>query len=394
MFARSIHQELQVLSRSFRVISVLGPRQAGKTTLCKLAFPQYRYVSLEDPDVRQYAIEDPRGFLSEYRKYVIFDEVQRVPQLLSYIQTIVDEDQISAQFILTGSHQLELGQALSQSLAGRSAILTLLPLSLQELSGSNNEYGLDDIIINGFMPGKHQQSIEAQRYYRSYFQTYIERDVRQLINLKDFVKFEKFVRLCAGRVGQLLNQSNLANEVGVSAVTIAEWISVLEASYIVYRLPPYYENFGKRLIKSPKLYFIDTGLAAWLLGIENVKQLSRDPLRGALFENLIIIEALKSHLNLGKDPRIFFFRDSHGNEVDLIIQFARQLKPYEIKSSQTWHDSFLKGLFYFNQLVGERGEKGCIIYAGNSSRNNDSYTLLPYTDLKSFSLTNNENTAD
>ena len=386
MYPRKILNEIKLLAESFRVISVLGPRQAGKTTLCKLAFPNYRYVSLEDPDIRLYATEDPRGFLAEHRKYVILDEVQRVPQLLSYIQTIVDEDQLNAQFVLTGSHQLELSQALSQSLAGRSAILTLLPLSLDELPDSYMNKGLDSHIIDGFMPGRHASNIDTQRFYRSYFQTYIERDVRLLINLKNYMKFEKFVRLCAGRVGQLFNQANLANEVGVSSATINDWVSVLEASFIIYRLPPYFENFGKRLIKSPKLYFLDTGLAAWLLGIENETQLSRDPLRGALFENLVVIESLKSHFNHGKDPRIFFFRDSHGNEVDLVIQQGRQLKPYEIKSSQTWHNSFLKGIDYFSKLVGDRCLKGCVIYAGKESRDNDGYALLPYSEVATFGI--------
>jgi predicted AAA+ superfamily ATPase len=353
--------------------------------LCKMAFADYQYVSLEDPDTRQYATDDPRAFLSEYSEHVIFDEIQRVPHLLSYIQTIVDRDQIPAQFILTGSHQLELGQALSQSLAGRTAILTLLPLSLNELPKSLTTRGVEALILNGFMPGKHNQSIDTQRFYRAYFQTYVERDVRQLINIKDTNKFEKFIRLCAGRIGQILNQSNLANEVGVSSTTINDWISVLEASYIVYRLPPYFENFGKRLIKSPKLYFIDTGLAAWLLGIETTQQLSRDPLRGALFENLIIVECLKHHLNLGKDARIFYFRDSHGNEVDLLIQKGRELAPYEIKSAQTFHHSFTKGILYFNNLVGKRGLKGTVVYAGAETRNTDAYSLLPYLEaIESF----------
>jgi predicted AAA+ superfamily ATPase len=385
MYPRNIQSEIKILAQSFRVISVLGPRQAGKTTLCKMAFADYQYVSLEDPDTRQYATDDPRAFLNEYSKHVIFDEIQRVPHLLSYIQTIVDKDQIPAQFILTGSHQLELSQALSQSLAGRTAILTLLPLTLNELPKSLITEGSDALILNGFMPGKHNQSIDTQRFYRAYFQTYVERDVRQLINLKDTNKFEKFIRLCAGRIGQILNQSNLANEVGVSSTTINDWISVLEASYILYRLPPYFENFGKRLIKSPKLYFIDTGLAAWLLGIETTQQLSRDPLRGALFENLIIVECLKHHLNLGKDARIFYFRDSYGNEVDLLIQKGRELVPYEIKSAQTFHHSFTKGILYFNNLVGKRGLKGTVVYAGAETRNTDAYSLLPYLEaIESF----------
>ncbi len=383
MYKRSILKELKALAKQFRVITVLGPRQAGKTTLCRMAFPHYQYVSLEDPDTRAYASEDPRGFLNEFRQYVIFDEVQRVPQLLSYIQTIVDEDKLKAQFVLTGSHQLELGAAISQSLAGRTVRLTLLPLSMHELNQEPtiDKDDLNGYLINGFMPGKHADQIDTTRYYRSYFQTYVERDVRLIINLKDTAKFEKFVRLCAGRVGQLFNQASLANEVGVSANTISEWISVLEASFIIYRLQPYYENIGKRLIKSPKLYFIDTGLAACLMGIETSTQMQRDPLRGHIFENLIIIEALKSKLNQGKDPRLFFYRDSHGNEVDLVVQDGNQFIPIEIKSSQTWHSSFLKGINYFKKLLADRVEKGVVIYGGNTNRTTDDYRLQSYQSL-------------
>lgn len=383
MYKRAILKEIKTLAKEFRVITVLGPRQAGKTTLCRMAFPDYRYVSLEDPDTRLFASEDPLGFLNEYHKHVIFDEVQRVPQLLSYLQTIVDEDKLKAQFILTGSHQLELGAAISQSLAGRTALLTLLPLSMQELrqEPSTDQNDLDDCLLNGFMPGKHADQIGTARYYRSYFQTYVERDVRLIINLKDTAKFEKFVRLCAGRVGQLLNQASLANDVGVSANTIGGWISVLEASFIIYRLQPYYENIGKRLVKSPKLYFVDTGLAAWLMGIETTTQMQRDPLRGNLFENLVVMEVLKSKLNQGKEPRLFFYRDSHGNEVDLVIQNGNNLLPIEIKSSQTWHNSFLKGISYFEKLLGERVEKGVVVYGGGTDRTTEKYRLCSYKNM-------------
>ncbi len=384
MYKRTILKEIRALAKEFRVITVVGPRQAGKTTLCKMAFPRYQYVSLEDPDVRLYATEDPRGFLNDYRKNVILDEVQRVPQLLSYIQTIVDEDNLKAQFILTGSHQLELGAAIAQSLAGRTARLTLLPLSMNELEQeptARNE-DLNGLLLNGFMPGKHADKIGTARFYRSYFQTYIERDVSLLINLKDSTKFEKFVRLCAGRIGQLLNQASLANDVGVSANTISDWISVLEASFIIYRLQPYYENIGKRLIKSPKLYFVDTGLAAWLLGIETSKQMQRDPLRGHLFENFVVMELLKFKHNQGKDPRLFFYRDSHGNEVDLVIQEGTDLIPIEIKSSQTWHNSFLKGINYFKALLGDRVTNAMIVYGGDNNRTTKNYRLYSYKWLK------------
>ena len=250
----------------------------------------------------------------------------------------------------------------------------------QEPNISND--GLDGLLLNGFMPGKHADQIDTARFYRSYFQTYIERDVRLLINLKDSSKFEKFVRLCAGRVGQLLNQASLANDVGVTANTISDWIAVLEASFIVYRLQPYYENIGKRLIKSPKIYFVDTGLAAWLMGIETSTQMQRDPLRGNLFENLIVMETLKSKLNRGKDPRLFFYRDSHGNEVDLIVQNGNELVPIEIKSSQTWHSSFLKGIDYFKKLLGDRVLNGTVIYGGDDNRTTENYRLRSYRKLK------------
>jgi uncharacterized protein len=381
MYSRTILDEFKQAAKEFRVITVLGPRQAGKTTLCRLAFPDYTYVSLETPDTRQFAAEDPRAFLNQYRRHVILDEVQRVPQLLSYIQGFVDEDQIKAQFILTGSHQLELGQAISQSLAGRTAILTLLPLTLGELNLSIESSSTDTILLNGFMPGKHQDDIDRTRFYRSYFQTYIERDVRQLIQLKDSSRFEKFIQLCAGRVGQLLNQAALANEIGVTNNTINEWLSVLEASFVIVRLQPYFENIGKRLIKSPKLYFIDTGLAAWLLGIENETQMQRDPLRGNLFENMVVMEAYKHKLNTGADPRLYFYRDSQGNEVDLVSVQGHQLQPIEIKSAQTWNTDFLKGLKYFQKLFPQRAINPTVIYGGTDRRDTDSYRLRNYFDM-------------
>jgi len=246
---------------------------------------------------------------------------------------------------------------------------------------SVNDKELNACLLNRFMPGKHADQINTSRFYHSYFQTYVERDVRLIINLKDSAKFEKFVRLCAGRTGQLLNQTSLANDVGVSSNTIGDWLSILEASFIIYKLQPYYENIGKRLIKSPKLYFIDIGLAAWLMGIETTTQMQRDPLRGNLFENLIIIEALKSKLNQGKDPRLFFYRDSHGNEVNLVIQHGNNLHPVEIKSSQTWHNSFLKSIRYFSQILGDRAEKETVIFGGDINKTNENYSLCSYKKL-------------
>jgi uncharacterized protein len=380
MFARHILHELNALKRQFRVLTLIGPRQSGKTTLARLAFPDYEYLSLEDPDTRLYASTDPRGFLSDHPVQVILDEVQRVPDLLSYIQTRVDQQNIKAQYILTGSHQLQLSAAITQSLAGRTALLTLLPLSLAELHENQALPNLDAILLNGFMPGKHADQIDAVRFYRAYFQTYVERDVRQLIHLKDASKFEKLMRLCAGRIGQLINQVSLANEVGVSSTTINEWLSVLEASFIVFRLQPWHANIGKRLVKTPKLYFIDTGLAAWLLGIETTTQMHRDPLRGNLFENMVILDVLKAHYNQGRDPQMFFYRDSHGNEVDLVEQQSDGLIATEIKSAQTWQQSFSKGLDRFAAAVSSVRESR-VIYCGDEMRNAASCRLLPYTHL-------------
>jgi uncharacterized protein len=381
MFPRKIVNEINVLKTQFRVLTLLGPRQSGKTTLARLAFPDYEYLSLEDPDIRQYASTDPRGFLNDHPKHVILDEVQRTPELLSYLQTRVDQTKSKAQFVLTGSHQLSLNAAITQSLAGRTALLKLLPLSLAELYGKQTLPDLDTVLVNGFMPGKHADEIDAVRFYRAYFQTYVERDVRQLINLKDASKFEKLVRLCAGRIGQLINQVGLANEVGVSSTTINDWLSVLEASFVLFRLPPYHQNIGKRLVKTPKLYFVDTGLAAWLLGIETTAQMRRDPLRGNLFENMVVLDSLKNYYNQGRDPALYFYRDSHGNEVDLIEMQANGMIATEIKSAQTWDASFSKGLDYCSKVMGKQLQEGRILYGGDAARNHGNYRLIPYQQL-------------
>lgn len=364
MIKRQILQELKTISQQYRVITMTGPRQAGKTTLTRLAFPTYTYVSLEDPDIRALASSDPRAFLKLYPSPVIFDEIQRTPKLLSYIQTIVDVNPAPAQYILTGSHQLELNQAITQSLAGRTALLTLYPLSIAELSDAEILKSADEYLYQGFLPAVHSQQLDPIRYYRNYFQTYVERDIRQMIQLKDFALFETFMRLCAGRMGQLLNAHSLANEVGVSSHTINHWLSILEASFVIYRLQPFHENLGKRLVKTPKLYFTDVGLASYLLGIETIEQLQRDPLRGQLFENLVVIELLKFRSNQGLDPHIFFYRDSNQNEVDILFQVARHYVPIEIKSASTFHPSFTKSIEYLSKIDSQKFVKGAVIYAG------------------------------
>ena len=367
MFSREILSEFKMLSEQYRVITITGPRQAGKTTLSKLAFPDRKYISLEDPDIRNIAENDPRAFFRMNPDRLIIDEIQRVPKLLSYIQTIVDEKQMMGQFILTGSHQLELNEAISQSLAGRTALLNLYPMSIEELSNNNVFMTRDEYLISGFMPAVHKGKMEPSRYYRNYFQTYVERDVRRMINLKDISLFETFIRLCAGRIGQLLNVNSLASDVGVNSNTIKHWLSILEASYIILRLKPYYENLGKRLVKSPKLYFTDVGLASYLLGLETKEQVSRDPLRGQLFENMVVMELIKARANRGKDPEMYFYRDSNGNEVDVIFKQGRQLLPIEIKSAETFDKSFFKGLKYFKKIAGEKSREGDLIYSGEIS---------------------------
>jgi hypothetical protein len=346
------------------VVTVTGPRQSGKTTLVKNTFPDLPYVNLEAPDVRDFAIRDPRAFLSQYPKGAILDEVQRAPDLFSYIQTLVDEHDRKGEFILTGSHQLLLHQGLAQSLAGRVAILLLLPMSLSELKDAGFNESLDEWMFKGGYPRIYKDQLNPTVAYRNYHQTYLERDVRDLIHIKDLSQFQKFIRLCAGRVGQILNVSSLANDVGLSSHTIKHWLSVLEASYLIVLLHPYFENFGKRVIKSPKLYFTDIGFVCYLLGIENTQQLSRDPLRGNLFENLMMLELYKARANLGLDPKLYYYRDQRGLEIDFIWENGRKLVPIEVKAAETYISDFGKGIQSFQEIAGERSDQGYIIYAG------------------------------
>ena len=348
MIKRNITKELHLLLQEYPIVTVLGPRQAGKTTLVQHELPDYAYVSLEDPDERMLAAEDPRAFLRRYPDNTIFDEVQRVPTLLSYLQVIVDNEQKNGRFVLTGSHQLELRAAVAQSLAGRTGLLHLMPLSIEELRQAGLTFdGFEDYVVHGFLPRVHSQNQRPFRAYANYYQTYIERDVRQLIELKDVSLFEKFIKLLAGRVGQLMDYQALSNAVGVSAKTIKQWLSVLEASYVVVKLPPYFENFGKRVVKSPKYFFTDVGLLAYLLGLETPSQVLRDPLLGSIFENLVVIEVLKQRYNSGYDANLYFFRDSNGSEIDLLCKTSNGLVGIEIKAASTWHGKFAKQLVRF-----------------------------------------------
>ncbi len=378
---RQIEGVLRNQSQQYPVITLTGPRQSGKTTLAKMVFPDKEYISLEDLDIREFAKQDPRGFLNKLPDGGIIDEVQRVPDLLSYIQTIVDNKQIMGQFILTGSAQFELLESITQSLAGRTAMLKLLPFSFNELQKISSLSKTDEFLLYGFFPGIHRRHLNPTNAYRNYVETYLERDVRKIKNIHNISLFKKFVHLCAGRVGQIFNKENLANEVGVSQPTIQSWVSVLEASYIVFFLQPFFENFNKRVIKSPRLYFYDVGLASYLLGIENEKQIERDPLRGALFENLVITELMKYRLNQAKDPQLYFFRDNHGNEVDVLFQYGHSLLPIEIKSASTFNKTLLKGLQYFSKLTGDRVSKAVLAYAGDVEQTVNFINIINYRNI-------------
>ncbi|HSO80642.1 MAG TPA: ATP-binding protein [Chromatiaceae bacterium] len=369
MIERDISQELRRSAAEYPVVTLLGPRQSGKTTLARMAFPDKAWISLEDPDVRMAAEMDPRGFLGEVSAGAILDEVQRVPALLSYLQGLVDRDGTRGRFILTGSHQPALHQAISQSLAGRTAVLTLLPFSLGELRQYGRDQDAWDMMVQGFYPRLHEERLEVGRFYNSYLQTYVERDVRALIQVRDLAVFQKFLTMLAGRVGQVINFASLSNDVGVSTTTIRNWLSVLMASFVVFELPPYFENIQKRVIKSPKVYFVDVGLATFLLGIRTPEQLARDPLRGNLYENLVIAEVLKARYNAGQRPDLFFYRDSQGNEVDLLIREAGSLTPVEIKSASTFTPHFIQGLERFQALGAGRCAPGVVLFNGDQRFN-------------------------
>jgi len=383
---RDIQNEMLDMANSYPIVTVLGPRQSGKTTLVRHLFQDKPYVSLENPDDRAFAESDPRAFLGTYPNGAILDEIQQLPILLSYLQGIVDNQITKGLFILTGSHQHELHKSVSQSLAGRTAILTLLPLSLSELPPDCQAQELDYYIYHGMYPRIYNDALDPTKFYRNYLQTYIERDVRRMVNIKDLALFQRFFKLCASRIGQLFNASSISNELGVSSHTIQQWLSILEASFVIYRLQPYFENFGKRITKSPKLYFTDVGLATYCLGIQNQAQVARDPLRGNLAENFVISEFIKQRMNQGLEPHCYFYRDSNGHEVDLLIKHANELIPVEIKSSKTFHPEFLKGLYYFKEIAGERCNKGFLIYAGEREQQIQDFFVKQFKHINEIDI--------
>jgi predicted AAA+ superfamily ATPase len=365
MIEREITGHVRQVFQQYPVVTLTGPRQSGKTTLCRSVFPDAPYVNLEAIDEREAATEDPRGFLSAYSDGAILDEIQRVPSLTSYIQVRVDEVRRNGLFVLTGSQQLEISQTVGQSLAGRTAVVRLLPFSVGEANQLNPAQDLDTLLYTGFYPRIYDQRINPTQALADYFETYVERDLRQLSELRNLSAFQRFVRICAGRVGQLLNTQSLGADVGVSHTTVRQWLSLLEASYVVFLLYPYHGNLAKRLIKSPKLYFHDVGLAAYLLGIENAKQMTTHPLRGNLFENCVVIEALKHRYNTGRTNNLYFYRDSAGHEVDLIYMIAQHPVPIEIKAGQTVVQDFFKGLSHFENVLGSLPHGGVLVYGAD-----------------------------
>jgi len=366
LIKRRAERTLARLSCGFPVIGITGPRQAGKTTLARMTFPDKPYQTLEDPDQLDYAQSDPRGFLAQFPDGAILDEVQRCPELFSYLQGIVDEHQVMGEFVLTGSQQFGFREKISQSLAGRIGLLHLLPLSSLELRLHHPkvENSLDTEMFKGFYPPIHDREVTVGDWYSSYIQTYVERDVQQVLRVKNMSQFRLFLRLCAGRVGSILNCSSLGNDVGLSHNTVKEWLSVLDASYITFRLQPHYRNFSKRLIKSPKIYFWDTGLLCWLLGIRSAEQLATHALRGAIFENYMIAELSKHDYANGEIPPFYYWRDQSGLEIDLIIERGEKLMPIEMKSGQTITSDFFKGLTRWMTLAGDVADHPTLIYGG------------------------------
>jgi len=384
MEAKYIHRELSsVLEEAYRyfsVITVTGPRQSGKTTLIRNLFPHLPYYSLESLDIRSFAENDPIAFLNQNEEGMILDEVHNAPDLLSYIQGIVDEHP-DKRYILSGSSQFAMLKRVTQSLAGRTAVFELMPLSYSETTDLTADVPLDKLLFNGFYPAIYSGRNVPEFLYPAYMKTYLDRDVRDLLQIKDMMQFHIFIKLCAGRIGSLFKASELANEIGVSPNTITSWLSVLQASYIVTLLPPYFENTSKRLTKMPKLYFLDTGLACYLLGIESPEQLSRDKMRGALFENFVVTEALKQRYNQGKESNLYFYRDSNQNEIDLLLKRNTRLYGIEIKSSMTYHKDFEKALKRIDEWVKAPVDGKAVVYAGNFENTAGEIKLLNYTNM-------------
>lgn len=379
---RHIEAAIRAQRDKYPVIAVTGPRQSGKTTLLRNIFPEYQYISLENPDNRAFAMEDPMGFLAQNRGRIILDEVQQAPILFSYIQTIVDELQAMGLFVLSGSQNFHLMDNITQSLAGRVALFKLLPFDFTEMkTGKMLAEDFGKACLNGFYPAIYDRKIEPTVFYANYIQTYVERDVTQLLNIRDLRQFRTFLALCAGRAGQLLNISSLANECGISQPTAKAWISILESSYIIFQLQPYYQNFSKRIVKTPKLYFYDTGLLCHLLGIRDMTTFHENPLRGNIFENLVVAELFKRNEHEYLHREYWFWRDSNGHEIDLLTQNGNLFDIFEIKSTQTIMREHFKGIDYFSEISGNRAGRKTLIYGGNSDQLRTHYQVLGWNNI-------------
>lgn len=380
---RKIEETILEASKYFSVIAVSGPRQSGKSTLLTQLFPLYEKYSLKDLNILDYAKNDPIAFLNQTDEGMFIDEIQRCPQLLDYIQGIVDNNP-KRHFALSGSSNFEVMKNLSESLAGRAGVFELLPMSIQEVTGKVDLDNLNQILYNGLYPSICAKKNIAKFFYPSYVRTYLEKDVRDLLQMKDQIRFTKFLKLCAARIGSLFNASELGAEVGVSSKTISHWLSVLQASYLITLLPPYYENIPKRLVKSPKLYFNDPGLACYLLDIETPQQLDRDKMRGAIFENMIVMEAIKHRYNMGLEGGVFFYRDSNQNEVDLLIKQGGELTAIEVKSSMTYSSSFEKTLTQIEGWIKPPISKKAIVYSGDFENTSGDINLINYRHISSI----------
>ena len=380
---RKIEETILEASKYFSVITVSGPRQSGKSTLLTQLFPLYEKYSLKDLNILDYAKNDPIAFLNQTDEGMFIDEIQRCPQLLDYIQGIVDNNP-KRHFALSGSSNFEVTRNLSESLAGRAGVFELLPMSIQEVTGKVDLDNLNQILYNGLYPSICAKKNIAKFFYPSYVRTYLEKDVRDLLQIKDQIRFTKFLKLCAARIGSLFNASELGAEIGVSSKTISHWLSVLQASYLITLLPPYYENIPKRLVKSPKLYFNDPGLACYLLDIESPQQLDRDKMRGAIFENMIVMEAIKHRYNMGLEGGVFFYRDSNQNEVDLLIKQEGELTAIEVKSSMTYSSSFEKTLTQIEGWIKTPISKKAIVYSGDFENTSGNINLINYRHISSI----------
>lgn len=382
MFQRVIESHLTRLAKQYPVVTLTGPRQSGKTTLCQIAFPHHEYINLEALSTRERATQDPVGFLAGIKGGVVLDEIQRAPNLTSYIQPIVDQENKLGRFILTGSQQFEITQTINQSLAGRTALLKLLPLSYLELYAKKPPKNLGEMLYAGFYPRIFDKKLNPTEALSFYLSTYVERDIRSLLHIKELTTFEKFLKICATQIGQLINYTTIASDCGIDQKTVKSWLSVLEASFIVFQTQPHYQHFRKRLTKSAKLYFYDVGLVSYLLGISTADHLLSHPLKGLLFENFIIGELIKNRFNHVKDNNIYFYRDHAGNEVDVVLDYGDGLYSIEIKSAETVHADFFKGLNFYHHLAGKKNTKRFIIYAGKDSYTLHGVKIYSYRDIE------------